>query len=218
MVIALNPLASDIFTTAISLSFCIALVVSVMVYLPRTYGPAHSTAKVMVGVSGRATSIAALSPISPSSGLPGSSASRSPFRRSATQTSMMQMPMQNQGGEAGASQFALMSLLREGGQWEGEEDILRDVHGHGPHSPLTPVSGTVSGRGDIDGAEVRRRGNGPSDKGGTDAYGQRQPKGSLGSLVRETKPTDDWSDKPTLPAAVSWKPMDSSATVTEAVC
>lgn len=126
---------------------------------------------------------------------------------------MMHMHMQNQGGEAGASQFALMSLLREGGQWEGEEDILRDVHGHGPHSPLTPVSGTMGGRGDIEGAEVRRRGNGTSDRGGTDGYGHRQAKGSLGSLVRETKPIDDWSDKPTLPAAVSPALVDCSTEV-----
>jgi hypothetical protein len=204
MVIAWTPLASDILSTTISLSFCIALVVSVMIYLPRTYGPQYSSAKVMVGFHNRPSSAAAAarSPLSPishhkeSSGL-ARSKGRNPFRRSISQ-------MQSQVGGAEASQFALMSLLREGGQWEGEEDILRDVHGHGLHSPLTPLSGRAR-QDDAERGEMRRRVPGLE----TGVYEQegradaKTRKGSLGSLVREVTPVNEWNERPTLPAAVS---------------
>lgn len=109
--IGLNPVALDILTTALTFAFNLVLMISVMVALPRQYGPAGS--KVMVGYVHKEDDGAKTA----------GRRSSNPFRR---------LGATGQGGPdvpAGtASQFALMTLLREGGQWEGEADVLRDVH------------------------------------------------------------------------------------------
>ena len=109
--------------------------------------------------------------------------------------------MHSLAGAPGASQFALMSLLREGGQWEGEEDILRDVHGPEPNSPLSPMMGPLTGRGDMDVERAERRARRAS----TAMMGDnaRLRKGSQGNGSKQMDREEAWLERPELPTAVS---------------
>lgn len=173
-VIAMNPLALDIVSTALSAAFNIVLMVSVVVALPRTYGPS-SGAKVMVGTNGG---------------------------RHGPNT-------QAGGGCAGgaASQFALMSLLREGGQWEGEADILRDVHDSmAPTSPTAHAGATAAAGlgGDAERGELRTRAQN-GERAVRFQAAERSTNDSKAALVKYGRVEEEWDadEHSTLPPAVS---------------
>lgn len=171
-VIALNPLALDILTTVLTLAFNVVLMVSVMVALPRQYGP--SGAKVMVGFNHGQGDDAAKHGVRRGS---------NPFRRLASDG---QHDAAGNGGPGTASQFALMTLLREGGQWEGEADIIQDLH-----APTATAD------------EAERSLAGTSDRVRPFAGGRVATNDSRAGLIDNTKAWDGEEEQAQLPPAVS---------------